>query len=79
MGEMAIIMNNGKLADKVAGITGGSAGRDSNWTIRRRYVTTDVFTDRMFGGTPLAVVADAEGLSTGPAPHREDPDFHAAH
>jgi trans-2,3-dihydro-3-hydroxyanthranilate isomerase len=30
----------------------------------RRYVTADVFTDRMFGGNPLAVVLDAEGLST---------------
>lgn len=30
----------------------------------RRYVTTDVFTDRMFGGNQLAVVLDAEGLST---------------
>ena len=31
--------------------------------MKRRYVTTDVFTDRMFGGNPLAVVLDAEGLS----------------
>jgi trans-2,3-dihydro-3-hydroxyanthranilate isomerase len=31
--------------------------------MRRRYVTTDVFTDRRFGGNPLAVVLDAEGLS----------------
>ncbi len=30
----------------------------------RRYVTADVFTDRMFGGNPLAVVLDAERLST---------------
>jgi trans-2,3-dihydro-3-hydroxyanthranilate isomerase len=30
----------------------------------RRYVTVDVFTDRLFGGNPLAVVLDAEGLST---------------
>jgi trans-2,3-dihydro-3-hydroxyanthranilate isomerase len=30
----------------------------------RRYVTTDVFTDRAFGGNPLAVVLDAGGLST---------------
>lgn len=33
--------------------------------MRRRYVTVDVFTDRMFGGNPLAVVLDAEGLSGG--------------
>jgi trans-2,3-dihydro-3-hydroxyanthranilate isomerase len=33
-------------------------------TMRRRYVTTDVFTDRRFGGNPLAVVLDAEGLSS---------------
>jgi len=32
--------------------------------MRRRYATADVFTDRMFGGNPLAVVLDAEGLST---------------
>ena len=32
--------------------------------MRRRYVTTDVFTDRMFGGNPLAVMLDAAGLST---------------
>lgn len=30
----------------------------------RRYITVDVFTDRAFGGNPLAVVLDAEGLST---------------
>ncbi len=32
--------------------------------MRRRFVTVDVFTDRAFGGNPLAVVLDAEGLST---------------
>jgi trans-2,3-dihydro-3-hydroxyanthranilate isomerase len=32
--------------------------------MRRRYVTVDVFTDRAFGGNPLAVVLDAGGLST---------------
>ena len=31
---------------------------------QRRYVTADVFTDQMFGGNPLAVVLDAERLST---------------
>jgi trans-2,3-dihydro-3-hydroxyanthranilate isomerase len=31
--------------------------------MKRRYVTVDVFTDRMFGGNPLAVVLDAAGLS----------------
>lgn len=30
---------------------------------RRRFVTVDVFTDRAFGGNPLAVVLDAERLS----------------
>lgn len=30
----------------------------------RRYITVDVFTDRPFGGNPLAVVLDAGGLST---------------
>ncbi len=32
--------------------------------MRRRYATTDVFTDRIFGGNPLAVVLDAEHLSS---------------
>lgn len=32
--------------------------------MQRRYVTADVFTDRTFNGNPLAVVLDAEGLST---------------
>jgi len=31
--------------------------------MERRYTTVDVFTDRMFGGNPLAVVLDAQGLS----------------
>lgn len=32
--------------------------------MKRRYATADVFTDRRFGGNPLAVVLDAVGLST---------------
>jgi trans-2,3-dihydro-3-hydroxyanthranilate isomerase len=32
--------------------------------MQRRYVTVDVFTNRAFGGNPLAVVLDASGLST---------------
>ncbi|MEI6201761.1 MAG: PhzF family phenazine biosynthesis protein [Enhydrobacter sp.] len=32
--------------------------------MKRQYVTVDVFTDRPFGGNPLAVVLDAQGLST---------------
>jgi len=32
--------------------------------MKRRYVTVDVFTDRAFGGNPLAVVLDTGGLST---------------
>jgi trans-2,3-dihydro-3-hydroxyanthranilate isomerase len=31
--------------------------------MKRRYVTADVFTDRKFGGNPVAVVLDATGLS----------------
>jgi trans-2,3-dihydro-3-hydroxyanthranilate isomerase len=31
--------------------------------MQRRYVTVDVFTDRVFGGNPVAVVLDADGLS----------------
>ena len=34
------------------------------WQMQRRYITVDVFTDRAFGGNPLAVVLDAGGLST---------------
>jgi trans-2,3-dihydro-3-hydroxyanthranilate isomerase len=33
--------------------------------MKRRYATADVFTDRMFGGNPVAVVLDAVGLSAG--------------
>src|ERR1700684_4009579 len=32
--------------------------------LQRRYITVDVFTDRAFGGNPLAVVIDAGGLTT---------------
>ena len=32
--------------------------------MKRHFVTVDVFTDRPFGGNPLAVVTDAQGLST---------------
>jgi trans-2,3-dihydro-3-hydroxyanthranilate isomerase len=32
--------------------------------MKRRYVTADVFTSQVFGGNPLAVVLDAEGLSS---------------
>lgn len=32
--------------------------------MQRRYITVDVFTDRAFGGNPLAVILDADGLST---------------
>lgn len=31
--------------------------------MKRRYATADVFTDQVFGGNPVAVVLDAEGLS----------------
>ena len=31
--------------------------------MRRRFLTADVFTDRMFGGNPVAVVLDATGLA----------------
>jgi len=32
--------------------------------MQRRYITVDVFTERAFGGNPLAVVLDAQDLST---------------
>jgi trans-2,3-dihydro-3-hydroxyanthranilate isomerase len=37
---------------------------DRRYRMQRRYITVDVFTDRAFGGNPLAVVLDAGGLST---------------
>ena len=33
--------------------------------MKRAFQTVDVFTDRRFGGNPLAVVTEAEGLTTG--------------
>ena len=39
-------------------------GSRAAW-MKRRYVTADVFTDRMFGGNPVAVVLDGADLSTG--------------
>jgi trans-2,3-dihydro-3-hydroxyanthranilate isomerase len=33
--------------------------------LKRRFVTVDVFTDQRFGGNPLAVILDADGLMTG--------------
>ena len=32
--------------------------------MRRRFITADVFTDQPFGGNPVAVLPEAEGLST---------------
>ncbi len=32
--------------------------------MRRRFITADVFTDQPFGGNPVAVLPDAEGLTT---------------
>lgn len=32
--------------------------------MRRRFITADVFTDKPFGGNPVAVLPDAHGLST---------------
>ena len=43
------------------GVAVGIAGEQQ---MQRRYITVDVFTDRAFGGNPLAVVLDAGGLST---------------
>jgi trans-2,3-dihydro-3-hydroxyanthranilate isomerase len=38
--------------------------RDRESSMRRRFATLDVFTDRRFTGNPLAVVLDAAGLDT---------------
>src|SRR5262249_53890184 len=37
--------------------------RGDGGTMKRDFVTVDVFTDRRFGGNPLAVVPDARGLT----------------
>ncbi len=37
--------------------------------MRRRFITADVFTDQPFGGNPLAVLPDAQGLSTDQMQH----------
>src|SRR5215212_4524871 len=44
-----------------------SASRSSEENVMRTFsfVTVDVFTDRRFGGNPLAVFPDAQGLSDG--------------
>src|SRR5215813_7805129 len=42
----------------------GEFRTDKEYPMERRYVTIDVFTDRMFGGNPVAVVLDAAGLAT---------------
>ena len=34
--------------------------------VRRCYVTADVFTDRVFGGNPVAAVLNAAGLAAEP-------------
>jgi trans-2,3-dihydro-3-hydroxyanthranilate isomerase len=41
------------------------AGEQEHHPMKLNFVTVDVFTDRQFGGNPLAVVTNAEGLSTG--------------
>src|ERR1700704_5436880 len=38
--------------------------RNRRAQMQRRHITVDVFTDRAFGGNPLAVILDAGGLST---------------
>ena len=40
------------------------AGRGRFEIMKLDFVTVDVFTDRQFGGNPLAVITDASGLST---------------
>ena len=44
--------------------TPGAPSRAADTFMRYRYHTLDVFTDRMFGGNPLAVFPQADGLST---------------
>src|SRR4029079_12601488 len=55
-------------ARSTSGVTSGRwpyGGWDNGVNeMQRRYITVDVFTDRAFGGNPLAVVLDAGGMST---------------
>jgi len=41
----------------------GEFQTDKEYPMERRCVTIDVFTDRMFGGNPVAVVLDAAARS----------------
>ena len=43
--------------------------------MERSFVTVDVFTDRRFGGNPLAVVLDAQGLETATCKDRRRVQF----
>ena len=59
----------GDPGDRAAGEVGRPLGRlpaGLNGRVRYRYLICDVFTDRSFGGNPLAVLPDARGLSEPP-------------
>lgn len=44
-------------------LRGGCFGRGYSERMRYRFLTCDVFTDQRFGGNPLAVLPDAEGVT----------------
>src|SRR5882672_6318258 len=50
-------------SDTVRAVSIGWRLRPTGDSMYRRYVTVDVFTDQVFGGNPLAVVLEAEGLT----------------
>ena len=49
---------------RAASSTRARSDNPGEFSMRRRFATLDVFTDRRFAGNPLAVVLDADGLDT---------------
>jgi trans-2,3-dihydro-3-hydroxyanthranilate isomerase len=61
--DMTLLVNLGSfLAKLLLGALGRFSREDPRMQLE--FVTVDVFTDRRFGGNPLAVVPQAEGLTT---------------
>src|SRR5207302_6913507 len=64
MGEVVLSMPPAHSLDEACRIMFWLIFGNRRPQMQRRYITVDVFTDRAFGGNPLAVVLDAGGLST---------------
>ena len=59
LGEAAAMPSLGEVRSEVMSSRWRSGNWDKGISMQRRYITVDVFTDRAFGGNPLAVVLDA--------------------